>query len=173
MDLEHLKLKLIGHDGDAIDYQVTTTRDGSLEEWIRNVKALPMPSTIPGPHVKSIPPKFSAQIFVGEPGSGQIFFINFRHLNNWLRVVDRTRREAGGNEHPELQDLDILDEIAEVTVEENIHTFQVDQNPHKSEALGLCRHRHKIWTIPQPNTRVGTCECALKEYTETENDATN
>ena len=172
MSIEHTKKSILDHEGETLNYQITTSGNDSLEEWIRNVRAFPLNKEAAGPHVQSIKPNFSLQLFVGEPGNGQVFFCNFNHLNKWLRAVERARREAGNSDRPELQDISVIESIAEVIVEENIHSVSVEQSPHRPEALGLCRHRHKLWTKAQPLTHVTTCECALQEYIGSLDDAT-
>ena len=150
---------------DIIVYQQVSDNLGIIEEVLRNISIKPdNPKLRPGPNCVSKDPEISLQIYVGQPGQGQVMIVNPTHTENWLEALAEKQKEKTGKDDFELVNFDFLKEIAEVTIEDNVHTVNIDYNPHLPEASGICRHKHKIWYPKQLPLRIETCECLLNEY---------
>jgi hypothetical protein len=128
--------------------------DGEIEE--KRSRVLMSREPIGPPHTSEIL-KFGMQIFLGTPGRGQIAIINPEIVNEWQSEAHKLLKGQNGNPWA---DFDLMRQIANVSIEREIHSCIVDQNTHPPMARGTCVHNQKIWHSNQYQLSFGTCTCS-------------
>lgn len=137
-------------------YKVETPdRKGTIEER-RSQIDLGREPTQPTGILDTI--KFGLQLYIGDPGHGQVAVINPNIVATWQNSIARAigQYDPGGRLSINLP---ILRQLATVSVEKDIHSCIIDQGVHPVKIGGSCIHTQKVWTSKYHQISFGVCRC--------------
>jgi hypothetical protein len=135
---------------------------GLVQEWVSKVATIRPP---PGfGHYESFPtnePAFSFQLFIGQPRQGgSVIMANMAHLNQWLSAMSEINNRDQIPVLPSPAIITGLSELGKVIMEEGLHNYSINFNPHFGKEPGTCCHVQKFWSSAKLPLNVSTCSCA-------------